>query len=80
MKRLENCPLCGGELVHKQVAEIVSGGGHTATLMVEADVCTRCGDRLYSLETVRKLEEIQGKLERHQTADLKPTGQSFQVA
>ena len=80
MERLENCPLCGGELVHKQVTEIVSGGGHTATLKVESDVCSRCGDRLYSLSTVKKLEEVQDKLEKQQTEEFEPTGRSFQVA
>ena len=43
-------------------------------------VCLKCGERLYSAATVRRFEQIRAKLERQDVADLKPLGQSFQVA
>ena len=73
------CPICGGELVEKEVEKLLRGGVHTAVLRVRAEVCLRCGERLYSLDTIRQFEEIRDKLERQQTAEFQPMGKSFQV-
>lgn len=75
----EKCPICGGELVEKEVEKLLRGGLHTAVLKVQAEVCLHCGERLYSQETVRRFEEIRAKLERQDTADFQPLGVSFQV-
>jgi YgiT-type zinc finger domain-containing protein len=79
MMPFEKCPVCGGELVEKEVEKLLRGGVHTAVLKVQAEVCLRCGERLYPQETVKRFEEIRAKLERRETADFKPLGQSFQV-
>lgn len=79
MERLEQCPICGGELVRKLVTKVLRGGGHTATIKVEADVCIRCGERLYTMEKVEKFEEIRFLLKSGQTEELEPIGQSFLV-
>ena len=78
--RLEKCPVCGGELVENEVEKLLRGGVHIAVLNVRAEVCLRCGERLYTEETVRRFEEIRAKLERQDTADFEPLGQSFQRA
>jgi len=75
----EKCPVCGGELVEKEVEKLLRGGIHTAVLKARADVCLHCGERLYSQETVRRFEGIRARLERQETADFEPLGQSFQV-
>jgi len=75
----EKCPVCGGELVEKEVEKLLRGGIHTTILKARADVCLHCGERLYSQETVRRFEEIRARLERQETADFEPLGQSFQV-
>ncbi|MBI4639997.1 MAG: YgiT-type zinc finger protein [Candidatus Tectomicrobia bacterium] len=79
MMPFEKCPVCGGELVEKEVEKLLRGGVHTAVLKVQAEVCLRCGERLYSQETVRRFEEIRAKLERQETADFQPMGVSFRV-
>ena len=79
MKPFEKCPVCGGELVEKEVEKLLRGGGHTALLKVRAEVCLRCGERLYSQETVRRFEEIKAKLKRQETSEFKPMGVSFEV-
>lgn len=79
MMPFEKCPVCGGELVEKEVEKLLRGGIHTAILRVQAEVCLHCGERLYSQETVRRFEEIRAKLERRETADFQPLEQSFQV-
>jgi len=75
----EKCPVCGGELVEKQVEKLLRGGIHIAVLKVRAEVCLRCGERLYSQETVREFQNIRAKLERDETADFQPLGLSFQA-
>ena len=73
------CPVCGGEMVNKEVEKLLRGGLHTAAIKIHADVCLKCGERLYPVDTVKRFEQIRDKLERVDTADFKPMGQSFQV-
>jgi len=79
-KAFDRCPVCGGELVGKKVEKLLRGGVDTAIVKVHAEVCLHCGERLYSPETVRRFEEIRGKLERKDVANFQLMGQSFQVA
>ncbi len=79
MKPFDKCPVCGGELVEKEVEKLLKGGIHTAVLKVRAEVCLHCGERLYSVETLRRFEQIRQKLERQEVAEFQPLGQSFQV-
>ena len=79
MQPFEKCPVCDGELVEKEVEKILRGGVHTAVLRVRAEVCLRCGERLYSQDTVRQFEQVRAKLERQETMEFKPLGLSFQV-
>jgi YgiT-type zinc finger domain-containing protein len=79
-KPFDRCPVCGGELVEKEVEKLLRGGVDTATVNVHADVCLHCGERLYSQETVRRFEEIRGKLEQKEVVKFQLVGQSFRVA
>jgi YgiT-type zinc finger domain-containing protein len=79
MMPFSRCPVCGGELVEKNVEKLLRGGVHTATLTVCAEVCLRCGERLYPQETVRRFEEIRAKLERQEIEEFQPLGRSFRV-
>lgn len=76
----EACPICGGELVTKEVEKLLRGGRHTAVFDAVAEVCLGCGERLYARETVQRFEEIRAKLERQDTGEFEPMGQSFRVA
>ena len=76
----ERCPICGGDMMEKEVEKLLRGGIHTAVLKVPAEVCLHCGERLYTQETVRRFEQIRAKLERQEVAEFEPLGRSFQVA
>lgn len=80
MMPFPKCPVCGGELIEKEVEKLLRGGIHTATIRVTAEVCLHCGERLYSQETVRRFEQIRAKLERKEVEEFQPLGQSFLVA
>ncbi len=80
MMPFSKCPVCGGDLVEKEVEKLLRGGVHTAVVTVRAEVCLHCGERLYSQDTVRRFEQIRSKLERGEVTDFQPMGQSFQVA
>ncbi len=60
---INSCPVCGGELVEKEVEKVLKGGGRTTVLKVRADVCIRCGERLYSSEVVKRFERVRRELE-----------------
>lgn len=79
MKPFEKCPVCGGEVVEKEVEKLLRGGNHTAVLRVNADVCLHCGERLYSKETISRFEEIRAKLERDEVDEFKRLGQAYQA-
>lgn len=73
------CPICGGELVEKDVEKLLRGGKNTAVLTVRAEVCLHCGERLYPTETVKRFEQIRTKLERQEVSEFQLLGQTFQV-
>ena len=79
MSYVEKCPHCGGQVVEKEVTEVLSGGVNTAFLTVKAGVCLHCGERLYTPEMIRRFEDIVTQLERQQTDELQLVGKSFQV-
>ena len=74
MKPFEKCPICGGELVEKEVEKLLHGGKHTAILRVQAEVCLHCGERLYTQDTVRYFEQIRSKLRRQEISEFQPLG------
>jgi YgiT-type zinc finger domain-containing protein len=76
----EKCPVCGGELKEKRVEKLLRGGVHTVTMKVIAEVCARCGERLYAEDIVMSFEEIREKLRNQEFKHFKVLGQSFTVA
>ena len=79
MLPFSQCPVCGGEVVEKEVEKLLRGGVNTAVVRVRSEVCLHCGERLYSRETISLFEQIRAKLARQDVADFHPLGQSFQV-
>ncbi len=79
MKPFNKCPICGNEVVEKEVEKLLKGGNNIAVIKVTAEVCLHCGERLYSQETVRKFEQIRAKLAREETNEFQLLGKSFQV-
>ena len=75
----EICPVCGGPLVAKQVEKLLRGGEDMAVVNADAEVCQRCGERLYAPESVRSFEQIRARLASKDTAGFIPLGRSFQV-
>jgi YgiT-type zinc finger domain-containing protein len=80
VKPFDRCPVCGGEMVEKEVEKLLRGGVHMAVVSVPAEVCLRCGERLYSEEVIRRFEQIRTKLAHHDVEEFQPLGRSFQVA
>ena len=80
MKLFDKCPICGGELVEKEVEKVLKGGSNTAILRVKAEVCLHCGERFYRPETLTQFEEIRKKLSTEDVADFEPVGKTYQVA
>ena len=75
----EKCPVCGGEVVQKRTEKLLRGGVNLATVTVEAEVCLHCGERMYSIDTIRSFDQIRSKLELQQVEEFEPIGRSFRV-
>jgi len=73
------CPVCGGELDQRDVEKLLRGGVNLATVKVHAEVCLRCGERLYSRATVSRFEQIRAKLANQEVAEFHPLGRSFRI-
>jgi len=73
------CPVCGGEVIVKEVEKLLRGGNNTAIIKIQTEVCLHCGERLYSQDTIRKFEEIRNKLKKKETEEYTLLGQSFKV-
>ena len=79
MKPFEKCPICGEELIEKEVEKLLHGGNHTAIVYVQAAVCLHCGERLYKQETVRYFEQIRNKLRLQEVSEFFHLGQFFAI-
>ena len=79
MMLLDKCPRCGSELVEKEVEKLLRGGVNVAAVTVDAEVCLRCGERLYTIETVKLFEKIRHKLAIEDVKEFEPLGQSFKA-
>ena len=75
----QKCPVCGGDVVRKPTEKLLRGGVNLATMTVDAEVCLRCGERLYSPDTIRSFEQIRNKLDQQQVAEFELIGRSFRV-
>lgn len=73
------CPVCGGEMIEKEVEKILRGGDNTAIINVNAEVCQHCGERLFSTDIIRKFEEIRKNLKKKQTDGYTLVGQSYVI-
>ncbi len=80
MLPFNKCPLCGSEVIEKDVEKLLRGGNNTAVVKVKAEVCLHCGERMYSKEIITFFEEIKLKLEKHDVSDFQLLGQSYQIA
>ncbi len=78
-KLFDKCPICGHELVEKNVEKLLRGGNHTAVVTVRAEVCLHCGERLYSEDQVRLFEQIRTKLSKDETHEYEHMGKSYHV-
>lgn len=79
MLPFSKCPVCGGEMIEKDVEKLLRGGVHVAVVTVRAEVCLRCGERLYSKETISSFEQIRAKLARQDVSDFQPLGRSYRI-
>lgn len=60
------CPRCGGKTADRSVDVLESIGGKLVILRgISAEVCVRCGQRLYSGEEMRKMEKLRERIEHN---------------
>ena len=73
MAPLDKCPVCGGEIVEREVQKVLRGGNLTKILKIQAEICLRCGERHYTPEIVKRFEVIRSELETKEKAKAQNT-------
>ncbi len=73
MTPFDKCPVCGGEIVEKEVEKILRGGNLTEIVKAQAEVCLRCGERLYAPNVVKRFKKIRSKLQKEQMTSRQST-------
>lgn len=76
MTPFDKCPVCGGEIVEKKVEKILRGGNLTEIVKAQAEVCLRCGERLYAPNVVKRFEKIRSKLKKEEMTDSPKTARA----
>ncbi|WP_456475867.1 YgiT-type zinc finger protein [Candidatus Pyrohabitans sp.] len=71
------CPICGGDVVVKEVEKMVKGGNNVAIIKVKAGVCSKCGERIYSKETHEKIQRVRKELKEGLTNNFEPVGCTY---
>lgn len=60
---LGKCPLCGGATTTKSVDITESLSGKIVLIKdIKAEVCSQCGERLYSSSEIKKIETLLQKV------------------
>ncbi len=58
------CPICGNKMVDKSVDVVDTINGKLVIIRgISAEVCVRCGERLYSQGELKKMEKLRGKIQ-----------------
>ena len=74
------CPSCGTDrLEKKSITHTISGGNNTALIDVEAEVCQKCGEILFTPEQVCYFEDIKRKLEKEDVRNFIQIGKNFKL-
>lgn len=74
------CVIChGSNIEEKSVNEALWVGRDVVLVPCRVLVCNDCGERYYSRETMRRLEDIEARL-RAQTVALEAVGQVLKLA
>ena len=76
MTPFDKCPVCGGEIVEKEVEKILRGGNLTEIVKARAEVCLRCGEHLYAPDVVKRFKKIRLKLQKEQMVGRQSTARS----
>jgi hypothetical protein len=52
----QQCSICGSKMETAKVEKSLFAGGNLVAVCVEAEVCSCCGENLYSVESVKQFE------------------------
>ena len=77
MSTQDLCPLCGGKLIETKMETLLRGGNDVVSFQADALVCSKCRERIYPVQVVKRFEKIRRQLARGDTSEFEPLGRSF---
>ncbi len=66
MLPFEKCPACAGQIIEQEVNHKVKAREKVVVVKVRGYVCTKCTERFYSIDSVKKFEKVKAQLESFQ--------------
>ncbi len=76
---VSTCPVCGGEVAVKDVEKLIRQGNNVLIIRVKAGVCTRCGERIYDLETQEWFQRLRRGEPLEPSFQLRRVGYAYEV-
>lgn len=70
MASFDRCPVCGGAIAEREVRNDMHAGVVRETAPINAEVCMKCGERLYTPEGAQRHEDSRSKHGAGETADV----------
>lgn len=64
MLKFDECPVCSGNIVEKEVTKVITSSNKQIPVKLPASVCCKCSEQFFSLDSVKKLEQMRSQLER----------------
>ena len=71
------CPVCGGEVIVKDITRMVKGGDNALVMKVEAGVCHKCGEEIFDYDTLQRIEKARKDLMENKTEQFKKIGNLY---
>ena len=62
MGTLEECAVCGGEVVEREVEKVLRGGNRAERVKILAKVCLHCGEHFFGPKVIKRFAEVRAKL------------------
>jgi hypothetical protein len=77
--RAERCTSCGAPTVYRRVEHVVPGPVDVVRVEVDAEVCTKCGLKIFDRASILRFEEIRAKLANGDVSQFTPVGHAYRA-
>jgi YgiT-type zinc finger domain-containing protein len=60
----DECPVCAGQIIEKEVTKVISRGKQKTVLKLPGYVCCKCSEQFYPPKSIKHIEKVIAELEK----------------